>query len=190
MKIHIKNMVCDRCKIVVAQILQELGLHASHMELGEIELSEPLSDVQCSQLKQRLEAVGFEWLLDKKAKLMEQLQTIIIEMVHQQEFMSHINLQEHLIDRLHYDYAYLNNLFSTAKGISIKQYLIQQKIERAKALIIYDQLTFSQIADRLDYSNAAHFSSQFKKMTGMSPREFKALSHEQPRQTLDNVGKV
>jgi len=187
MKIHIKNMVCDRCKMVVEQILQQMNLPTKHVELGEVDLACDLSDAQRDELKQRLESVGFEWLLDKKARLMEQLQSAIIELVHQHEFIPHIHLQDYLNDKLHYDYTYLNNLFSTSKGLSIKQYLILQKIERAKELIVYDELSFSQIAERLDYSNSAHFSSQFKKLTGLSPREFKTLNHGLPRRPLDNV---
>lgn len=189
MKIHIKNMVCDRCKLVVQQILDELGLHARQIELGEVELTSALDEQQTSEFKHKLQLVGFEWLQDKKGRIIEQLQTVMIELVHGQEFIPHVNLQQYLSDKLHYDYTYLNNLFSAAKGVSIKQYLIQQKIERAKELIIYNELSFSQIADRLNYSNSAHFSSQFKKITGMSPREFKQLS-KIDRQTLDNVGKV
>lgn len=168
-------MVCNRCKIVVAQELGKLGYKPAKVELGEVALEEDeLTADQLSKIDSALAAVGFERIDDKKGRLVETIKNKVISKIHSGEVANRkFNWSDLLADELHYDYTYLSSLFSSVEGITLEQYIIRQKIERAKELLFYDELNLSEIAIKLGYSSVAHLSSQFKKITGLTPSELK-----------------
>ena len=178
MRLFIKNMVSLRCKMVVRAELENLGLHAKTIELGEVDIEESLSDELRNSLKLALLRTGLELLEDKKSILIEKIKNIIVEMVHYSEEAPKTNFSDYLSSKLNYDYKYLSNLFSEVKGTTIAHFIIAHKIERAKELLVYDELTLTQIADKLHYSSVAHLSNQFKKVTGLTPSFFKQMKNK------------
>lgn len=184
--ISIKNMVCDRCIAAVARLLTENKIDVSAVKLGEVVLRKPMSAVQKTRLTDQLAAAGFLLLDDNKTILVEKIKNIIINLVHYpQENQSH-NVSEILSNALHKDYSSLSRLFSADEGTTIEKYLINQKIERIKELLIYQQMNLNEIASELGYSSVAHLSSQFKKVTGITPSQFR--NTQQPaRKTIDNI---
>ena len=178
LKLLIKNMVSLRCKIIVKSELENLGLKAIIVELGEVEIPGDLDPKLRHELRSALARYGFELLEDKKSMLIEKIKNIIVEMVHYSEEPQRINFSSYLSEKLNYDYNYLSNLFSEVKGITIEHYIIAHKIERAKELLVYDQLTLTEIAEKLHYSSVAHLSNQFKKVTGLTPSFFKHMKHK------------
>ncbi len=190
MILHIKNMVCNRCIMVVEQELKKLGFYPEQVTLGEVTLKETdLTKDQQEKIDRALEAVGFERIDDRKARLIESIKNKIIERVHHVESIDRkFNWSDILADELHHDYNFLSNLFSSVEGITIEQYIIRQKIERAKELLFYDELNLSEIAQKLGYSSVAHLSSQFKKITGLTPSELKKSRKPQDvRNPIDSV---
>lgn len=185
-KLYIKNMVCERCKMAVKDLLQKHGIAALSIELGEVSLGSELSTEQKQALAQDLLKLGFELIDDKKSRLILQIKSLIIELVHLYNARLGNNLSDYLSDKLHLDYNYLSSLFSELENISIEKYFIAQKIERVKELMIYDELSLSQIADLLHYSSVAYLSNQFKRTTGFSPRQFKKLKGSK-RKALDQL---
>ena len=185
-KIYIKNMVCDRCKMVVKSELEKLGIKPVNIELGEVTLDKPLDEGQKLLVQNALTPLGFELIDDKKSRLIEHIKTLIIELVHHNNNKLKINLSDYLSDKLHLDYNYISNLFSEIEGTTIEKYIIAQKIEKVKELLVYDELTLSEIAFRLNYSSTAHLSSQFKKVTGLTPSHFKTIKTNK-RKPLDKV---
>ena len=183
----IKNMVCFRCKLAVEEKLKKLGLTPVQTELGEVTIAEKeLTPIQEQQLREELKNIGFELLDDKRKQLIEQIKSVIINEVHYKE--PSVEKFSSLISKaLHYDYSYLSNLFSQVEGITIEQFILTQKIEKVKELLVYGDHSLSEIAFRLGYSSTAHLSSQFKKITGLTASEFKKLgvSHRKP---LDELG--
>lgn len=172
-------MVSLRCKMIVKSVLQDMHLHISTLELGEVELAEEeLSAQQYAELKKALLSYGFELLEDKKSMLIEKIKNIIIEMIHYSDDPPLLNFSSYLSEKLNYDYNYLSNLFSEVKGSTIENYIISHKIERAKELLIYNELTLTEIAEKLHYSSVAHLSNQFKKVTGLTPSFFKKMKHK------------
>ena len=186
MLLRIKNMVCNRCKWVVKTELEKLGHEVMVVNLGEVELKAELSSDQLQQVEQKLQEFGFELISDKASVLIEQIKTIIIGLVQDPAQLEKQNLSQYLSRQLHKDYSSLSKLFSEVSGITIEQYFILQKIERVKELIVYNELSLTQIADELGYSSVAHLSNQFKKITGLTPRHFKELKHNQ-RKPLDEI---
>src|SRR3972149_2818723 len=178
MKLYVKNMVSNRCKMLVKSELGKLGLHYIIVELGEVEIMESLSVKQQNLLNAGLKKSGLELIGDKKSMLIEKIKNIIIELVHYSEEQLKINFSDYLSEKLNYDYTYLANLFSENKGITIEHFLITHKIERVKELLIYDELNISEIAYKMHYSSIAHLSNQFKKMTGLTPSQYKQLRHK------------
>lgn len=190
MILHIKNMVCNRCIMVVEQELKKLGFYPEQVTLGEVTLKETdLTKDQQEKIDRALEAVGFERIDDRKARLIESIKNKIIERVHHVESIDRkFNWSDILADELHHDYNFLSNLFSSVEGITIEQYIIRQKIERAKELLFYDELNLSEIAQKLGYSSVAHLSSQFKKITGLTPSELKkSRKPHDVRNPIDSV---
>lgn len=180
-------MVCQRCVAAVKNILEGERLEIESISLGEVKLNEDeLPGEKIRLLDEKLLQAGFERIDDKKSRLIERIRNVIIEQVHYSSGQLNLNWSDIITDSLPYDYKYLSNLFSSVEGITIEQYIIRQKVEKAKELIIYDELNLSEIAYRLGYSNSAHFSSQFKKITGMTPSAFKNLSNP-GRKPLDQV---
>ncbi|WP_312824408.1 AraC family transcriptional regulator [Epilithonimonas sp.] len=184
--IFIKNMVCDRCIMVVQNKLEKLGLDAKNIKLGEVILSKEITSLEKENLSKTLEPLGFEVIDDKKGRIIEKIKNIIIDLVHHQDSDVKTNLSDVLSDKLHHDYNYLSNLFSEVEGTTIEKYFIAQKVEKVKELLVYDELSLSEIANRLNYSSVAYLSNQFKKVTGLTPSHFKQIK-EDKRKPLDKV---
>lgn len=188
MVLHIKNMVCNRCIRVVDQELKSLGLTADSISLGKVELAHEIGPEQKKALKERLSEAGFELLDDKGSKVIDKIKTLLITLVHydKDKKPGYVRYSDFLEKELGMDYSGLSKLFSEVEGVTIEQYLISQKIERVKELLVYDELTASEIAYQLGYSSVAHLSAQFKKITGLTISAFKTL-HDKPRKPLDQV---
>lgn len=175
--------------MVVSSELEKLNLHPVNIALGEVVIEEKeLKKEEQVKLSEALKAVGFELIDDRRSKLIEQIKTFVIDTVHYKDEQPKKNYSELLSQHLHHDYSYLSNLFSEVEGITIEQYIINQKIEKVKELLMYDEQSLSQIALQLGYSSTAHLSTQFKKLTGFTPSHFKQMGR-QSRKSLDDVGK-
>jgi len=180
-------MVCDRCILVVRQQLDKLGLSYKNIQLGETELSELPSTEKMTLLKEHLHGLGFEVLDDKKSTIVEKIKTSIIQLIHNaDEETLTIKLSVLLQEKLQMDYHYLSGLFSSIEGITIEKYVILQRIEKTKELLMYGESSLSEIADKLGYSSVQHLSLQFKKITGLTPSHFKQL-RENMRKSLDKI---
>jgi AraC-like DNA-binding protein len=179
-------MVCIRCQMVVKNELEKLGVAYNYVKIGEVKTTRQITREQLNDLDIALRKSGLELMDDKKSILVEKIKASIIELVHYREDQIKVNLSNHLSERLNYDYTYLANLFSEVKGITIEKFYLTHKIERVKELIIYDELTLSEIAYRMHYSSVAHLSNQFKKYTGLTPSHYKLLKDKR-RDTLENV---
>ncbi len=178
-------MVCARCKMVVQSELEKLGLQIVSIDLGEVEVSESNIDSIKEELLHNLQALGFDLIDDRKSRLIEQIKKLIIELVQQKHNQININLSDYLAQEIKQDYSSLSNLFSEVEGITIEKYFINQKIEKVKELLMYDEMTLNEIAFHLNYSSVAHLSNQFKKVTGLSPSYFKQLKEKKRRQIED-----
>ena len=187
LKIFIKYMVSNRCKMVVKEELKKLGLHFIVVDLGEIEIMEDISREQRELLKKGLSNSGLELMDDKKAVLIEKVKNVITQMIHYADELPKVNYSDHISEKLNYDYTYLSNLFSEVKGITIQQFIIVHKIERAKELLLYDELNLTEISYKLHYSSVAHLSNQFKKITGLTPSHFKQLK-DKKRSPIEEIG--
>jgi len=171
-------MVSIRCKLIVKAVLEKVGLPFGAVELGEAEILEDPSPEQLTQLRTLLHHAGLELMDDKKAILIEKIKAVIVEMVHYSQEWPKVNFSTYLTQKLPYDYTYLANIFSEVTGITIEHFIIAHKIERAKELLIYDELSLTEISYQLNYSSVAHLSNQFKKVTGLTPTFFKQLKHK------------
>lgn len=187
MKLYIKYMVSNRCKLAVKEDLRRLGLHFIMVDLGEVEIMENISEEQREQIKIALLNSGFELMDNKRAVLIEKIKNIIIDMVHHSNELVKTNFSNFLSEKLNHDYTYLANLFSEIQGTTIEQFIIAHKIERIKELIIYGELNITEIAWKMNYSSVAHLSNQFKKMTGLTPSHFKKLK-EKRRSPIEDIG--
>ena len=185
MKLYIKNMVCDRCLMAVKSELEKLGLHAISITLGEVELETECTETQKRDLLKSIRSLGFDLIDDKKNITIERIKTVLIDLVYNKNNVLNSNLSDYLANDLAQDYSALSNLFSEIEGITIEHYFIAQKIERVKELLTYDELTLSEIAIQLQYSNVAHLSNQFKKTTGFTPTYFKQLKVKTRKQIDD-----
>ncbi len=186
MTIYIKNMVCSRCKMVVKAELLKAGLHPTHVDLGEVDIADDITEAQKKVLNLALNPLGFELIDDKKARIIEKVKNLIVVLVHQKNSELKTNLSDYLSTQLHHDYSYITNLFTQVEGTTIEQYFIAQKIERVKELLVYDELSLSEIANQLNYSSVSHLSKQFKKVSGLTPSHFKQLK-EKRRKPLEEV---
>ncbi len=186
MKLYIKYMVSNRCKMLVKDELKKLGLHFI-VNMGEVEIMENITDEQREQIRSALRESGLELMDDKKAMLIEKIKTIIIEMVHYTDELPKTNFSDYLSEKLKHDYTYLANLFSEYQGTTIEKFMITHKIERVKELIIYDEVNLTEIAWMMHYSSVAHLSNQFKKITGLTPSHFKQLKVKS-RSPIEDIG--
>ena len=184
--LHIKNMVCNRCIMVVKSQLEQLGLHPLSVELGIAVLPDAVSNETYQRVKASLETFGFELIDDKKSQTVELIKDAIIELVHYDDNGLKTNLSDYLASKLHRDYSALSKLFSETTNTTIEKYLIAQKIERVKELLAYDEFSLSEIAGMLNYSSVAHLSAQFKRVTGLSPSAYKRAGRP-GRLPLDKV---
>jgi AraC-like DNA-binding protein len=164
--------------MVVRQELHKIGLKAVNVDLGTIEILEDISTAQRHQLKENLKRFGLELLDDKQKVLIEKIKNVIIEMIHYSEELPKVNYSDYIAEKLGYDYSYLSNVFSEVKGITIQQFIILNKIERVKELLLYDELNLTEISYRLHYSSVAHLSNQFKKVTGLTPSFYKKMKEK------------
>jgi AraC-like DNA-binding protein len=178
MKLYIKYMVSQRCKMMVKEELKKLGLRYVVVDLGLVEILEDITVQQREQLKTNLQKSGLELLDDKKSILIEKIKNVITEMIHHSDEVPILNYSDFISKKLDYDYTYLSNIFSEIKGITIQQFIIINKIERVKELLLYDELNLTQISYKLHYSSVAHLSNQFKKITGLSPSFFKQMKQK------------
>lgn len=178
-------MVCSRCKMVVKSELEKLGLHPISVELGEIEITESNIDKLKNELAQKFILLGFELIDDKRSRIIEKIKTLIVDLVHNKNNNIKINLSDYLTQHITQDYNTISNLFSEVEGITIEKYFINQKIEKVKELLVYDELTLSEISYLLNYSSIAHLSNQFKKTTGFTPSYFKKLKDKKRKQIDD-----
>ena len=173
--------------MVVKEELKKIGLHFIFVDLGEIEIMEDISDTKRALLRKGLLASGLELMDDKKSILIEKIKNVIIEMVHYSDEMPKVNYSDYISEKLNHDYNYLSNIFSEVKGITIQQFIITHKIERAKELLLYDEYNLTEISYILNYSSVAHLSNQFKKITGLTPSHFKKLK-EKRRSPIEEIG--
>ncbi len=171
-------MVSLRCKMVVKAAVEELKIPYNAIELGFINVNEKLSETTLEKFKKKLLSAGLEVLDDKRSILIEKIKNVIIEMVHYSDEFPKVNFSNYLSEKLGYDYTYLSNLFTEVKGTTIQEFIIMHKIEKAKELIMYNEMSIADIAYTLNYSSAAHFSTQFKKVTGLTPSFFKKLKKQ------------
>jgi AraC-like DNA-binding protein len=179
-------MVSNRCKIAVKEQLRNLGLHFIVVDLGEVEIMENISMHQREILKANLLHSGLELMDDKRAMLIEKIKNVIIEMVHHTDEVIKVNFSNYLSEKMNHDYTYLSNLFSEVQGMTIEHFIIDHKIERIKELIIYGEHNITEIAWKMGYSSVAHLSSQFKKVTGLSPSHFKQLKDKR-RSPIEDI---
>ncbi len=177
MKLFIKYMVSNLCKVAVKAELKKLGLHFIVVDLGEIELMEEITADQRGQLKAALLKSGFDLMDDKRALLIERIMNVINEMVNRNSELIKLNFSDFLSEKLNNDYTYLSNIFSEVKGITIQQFIIIQKVERIKELLMYEKMNLTEISYLLNYSSVAHLSNQFKKITGLTPSHFKSIKN-------------
>lgn len=179
-------MVSLRCKMVVKEALEKLGLRYIILELGSVEIMGDLTNNQRKELHQTLLKSGLELMDDRKAVLIEKIKNIIIEMVHYTDELPKVNYSDYLSEKVGLDYTHISKVFSEVKGITIEHFIIAHKIERVKELLLYDELNLTQISYMMNYSSVAHLSKQFKKVTGLTPRFFKQLK-DKKRIALENV---
>jgi len=189
MKLFVKNMVCNRCVFVVEKELHEIGLSPISVVLGEVDFGDiELKINQITEVKEFLESFGFQLLDDKASRLIEKTKLLLLDYVSNHlESTDKTKLSDYLKIKLNSDYNYVSNLFSSIAGVTIEHYLIKLKIEKVKELLVYDELTLSEIAHKMGYSSVAHLSGQFKRETGLTPSYFKKMKHARGRLPLDNL---
>lgn len=171
--VYIKNMVCQRCITVVKSIADKLEIPFLDVRLGEIVFQKDISDQLLKSFEDELNKNGFELINNRLNHLIEKIKKCVLSYVLDLKIENRGNLSEYITSQIGYDYSYLSNLFSSIEGTTIEQFYIQQRVEKAKELLIYDQLSISEIAFQLGYSSVHHLSSQFKKITGFTPSNFK-----------------
>lgn len=184
----IKNMVCHRCITAVEDILKKEQIEFIKVIFGEIHLSNNLTDEQRMHLKIQLEGIGFEMIDSQNGGVIEKIKQIVIKRARNEADVevSKVKLSVYIADVLRHEYTYLSSLFSSVEGRTIENYFIEQRIEKAKELLVYGQLSLSQIAQELEYSSVAHLSAQFKKITGLTPTYFKKIGAVK-RKALDKI---
>jgi AraC family transcriptional regulator len=184
----IKNMVCHRCVISVEDILKKESIPFHKVEVGEIHLCDNLQDIQRQLIKDQLEKIGLELIDNRMGGMIEKMKQLIIKKARNEveDKEKKVKLSSYLVSNLHHEYTYLSSLFSNTEGRTIENFFIHHRIEKAKELFVYGQLNLSQIAFELEYSSVAHLSSQFKKITGLTPSHFKEIGMSK-RKTLDQI---
>ena len=179
-------MVCNRCIMAVREIFEEFGFPPEQVILGEVKTAMPLPGEVLDQLRKKLTDYGFEMIDDSRSRIIEKIKNTVIQLVHHNDEIPKINYSQFIESKLNRDYGYLSSLFSEVEGTTLEKYIILQKIERVKELLVYDELTLSEIADLMGYSSVAYLSGQFKKITGLTPSHFKQIK-ENKRKPLDQV---
>jgi len=177
MKLYIKNMVCSRCKMIVKAELDKIGVQYVTVELGEVNITKKITTLQRTQLYARLQQSGLELIDDGKNDLIEQLKRAIVDLEHNSDEDLKTSFSDFISLRVNDNFISLNTLFAEIKGITIEKYIIRHKIDRIKELLVYDDLNLADIAFKMHYSNVAQLSSQFKRITGLTPSHFRQLRH-------------
>ncbi len=187
MILHIKNMVCDRCIMLVRQQLQQAGLTVSEINLGTATVSPEPDSEQLALIASQFKISGFELLDNEKDRIIERIKNLIVEKVHHSDMSDlQLNFSKYLSTGLTKEYAYLSRMFSDAEDITIEKFIIQQKIEKVKELLEYGELNLNEITWKMGYSSSAHLSAQFKLVTGLTPSQFRA-SQQGGRKPLDKL---
>ena len=186
MKLYIKNMVCNRCIMMVKSELEKFGLHPVYVALGEVETKEEINESKKAELDLFLQELGFSLINDKKSRWIEKIKTCVVELVYYQKEPLKMTFSEYISEKLHHDYSYLSKLFSEVQGVTIEQYFIAQKVERVKELLVYDEFSLSEIVEIVHYSSVSHLSKQFKKVTGLTPTHFRQV-REKKRTPIDEL---
>jgi len=171
--VHIKGMVCSRCVLVVQQLLQRLSISYQSVNMGTVQLIQELSALEKETFSKELSKLGFEIIDDRKSQTVEKVKTLLIALIQHQDNDIKIKYSQFLSDELGMEYSYLSSLFSSAEHTTIEKYIIQLKIDKVKELLKYDELSLKEIAERLNYSSVQALSNQFRKVTSLSPSEFK-----------------
>lgn len=184
--LHIKNMVCPRCIAAVQHTLSDLNIEPKSIELGQVELNKALNEEERSTLANMLSAQGFELLETVKSSLISSIKATIIEQIHHTDAVLTENFSSYIASRLNHEYSYLSRLFSSVEGITIEKFIAQQKIEKVKELLFYNELSLSEIAFKMQYSSVAYLSTQFKKETGMTPTAFRQMK-KPGHQRIDGI---
>lgn len=184
--LHIKNMVCQRCILAVEKVFKDAGVEVLHVKLGEVGIAGELKNDVKEKMAEDLKKLGFELLEPGTSALISRIKALVVQQIHQTNEPLEVNFSTYLSDRLHQEYSGLSRLFSSVEGITIEKYIIAQKIERVKELLIYDHETLSEIAWQLGYSSVQHLSTQFKKVTGLTPTAFQK-SMDKNRKHLDDL---
>jgi AraC-like DNA-binding protein len=179
-------MVSLRCKLVVKDKLEKLGIKYISIELGEVDIMDALSNGKKVLLKDSLHKEGLELMDDKRSVLIEKIKNVIVEMVHYEDQFPKMKFSQYLAKKMDYNYTYLANIFSEVKGTTIEHFIITHKIERAKELLVYNELSLKEISSKLNYKSISHLSTQFKKITGLTPSHFKKLAHKR-RNMLEDM---
>ncbi len=188
MKLTIKNMVCDRCILVIKNIMAQTGYPSATVAMGEVTFHDQTPDSQAlDAIRQAIEPLGFELISNKKQVMIEHVKTALIELTHGNVRLEEMKLSDYIAEKLKQDYQSLSHLFSSVEGVTIEKYFIQLKIEKIKELLVYNELSQSEIAYRLGYSSPAHLNNQFKQVTGMTPGAFKKLKDNKQRRSLDQI---
>ncbi|MBL4709114.1 MAG: helix-turn-helix transcriptional regulator [Flavobacteriales bacterium] len=184
--VHIKNMVCPRCKMAVQTILEELKISFSSIELGEVKITDALTSNKKEELADKLKGVGFELLESEDLVLITQIKSVIVQQIHYSLDEMKVNFSDFLVEKIKHNYNYISRLFSEIEGITIEKFISLQKVERIKELLFNNEKTLSEIAFEMDYSSSAYLSTQFKKETGMTPSAFKKMKQSN-RSNLDTI---
>lgn len=184
--LFIKNMVCPRCIMAVKEILIALNIAYQHIELGKVTLAQCIDKDQLSIFENKINAIGFELVKPGKSALITEIKSILIGHIHHQKEPLSVNFSTLITEKLPYDYSYLSRQFSSIEGITIEKFIASQKIEKVKEFLVYDQLSLSEIADKMNYSSVAYLSTQFKKETGFTPTQYKA-ERKPKRKALDEL---
>jgi len=174
-KLFIRNMVCQRCVMMVDTILQKLGIPHTAIALGEVELQAPLTDKQLQSVSAELQRVGFELIETRVTKIVEDIKKLVLTYITDEPDEKKMKLSAFITKQIHYDYSYLSDLFSSIEGVTIEQFFIIQRIEKVKELIVYEELSLTEIAWQMGFSSVHHLSAQFKKVTGLTPSHFKKI---------------
>jgi AraC family transcriptional regulator len=187
--LYIKNMVCDRCIRVVREELTNLGLDVRSIRLGEVIVANGSKKLDLEKVRRVLHENGFELIDDQRMKLIEKIKTLIINRIHHSDGDDEINVNfsKYIAEQVGHDYSYVSKLFSSIENVTIEKFIILQRIERVKELLVYDELTLSEIAYRMGYSSVQHLSSQFKDVTGFTPTYFKALQSQRDFQPAKRI---
>jgi len=185
-KLLIKNMVCQRCVLTVENILTDLKIPFHKISLGEVDLEEKLTDTDLKKVDQELSNVGFELIEGRVNKIIEDIKKAVMEYLNLGMERENLKLSLFIVKRILYDYSYLSDLFSTIEGKTIEQFFILMRIEKVKELLVYDQLSLTEISYQTGFSSVHHLSAQFKKVTGLTPSHFKKIAADK-RKYLDRL---